>query len=238
MVRSGRKTNQVLRDFVNSYYLYDLDCTTMMYMIDEGIIEDLKTIELKSKRDVLAKKELEELKRNIIIARIYSKEIADLSFESRYKKDNNYPLIYNLKKGSIDEFQPLYEDICNNTSIYKEIVSKNIDKLSLIFPQLLELNETGIITKEELKKYGMAKTRRDLKSVLNIIRRKSQENNSGKIVENIEKINSIINLPDYDFEIMNLVKFYGLSSADYNDLHECNREYKALINKKNKMLNI
>ena len=114
MVRSTRRLDVSLRNFIDSYYLYELDSSSMMYMVDEGIIDGLNDIEKGKKRDVLTPSDEKKIKEDIDTIRFYSDKISRRSLESRYKRDTIRPTRYSKKKVSIDEFQDVYKDIFNN----------------------------------------------------------------------------------------------------------------------------
>ncbi len=240
MVRANARLDVTLRNFIDSYYLYELDSLSMMYMIDEGIVDGLKDITQGKKRDVLTPIDEKRIKDDINTIRFYSNKISRRSLESRYKRDNVRSSNYSKKKMSIDEFQDLYEDISNNIKEYREIVIKNADKLSLIFPELLSLKENHIITEDEFNMYVLAKTKRDLNHVLYKINNnvKYVDEASGKVFNDALKIKDIINQDNYNFDIINSAKYYSLDNETFNALEKCNKEYKTLMNKKNKMLGI
>lgn len=76
MVRSTRRLDVSLRNFIDSYYLYELDSSSMMYMVDEGIIDGLNDIEKGKKRDVLTPSDEKKIKEDIDTIRFYSDKIS------------------------------------------------------------------------------------------------------------------------------------------------------------------
>ncbi len=240
MVRSTASLDVTLKNFIDSYYLYELDSLSMMYMVDEGIVDGLKDIAQGKKRDVLTTSDEKKIKDDINTIRFYSDKISRISLESRYKRDNVRPTRYSKKKVSIDEFQDLYKDIYDNINEYKKIATKNAEKLSLIFPELLSLKENNIITENEFNMYVLAKTKRDLNNVLNKINNSAKyvDQSNEKVFSDMAKIKDVINQNNYHFGIMNSAKYYNLDDKTFDALDRCNRDYKMLINKKNKMLGI
>lgn len=240
MVRSTKRLDVTLRNFIDSYYLYELDSSSMMYMVDEDIIDGLNDIEQGKKRDVLTPSGEKKIKEYINTIRFYSDKISRRSLESRYKRDTIRPTRYSKKKVSIDEFQDVYKDIFNNINEYRQIATKNAEKLSLIFPELLSLKENNIITENDFNMYVLAKTKRDLKDVLNRINNSAKyvDQSNEKVFSDMIKIKDIIDQNDYYFDIMNSAKYYNLDNKTFDALDRCNRDYKMLINKKNKMLGI